>query len=148
MGTCLASSYADLFMGAREGKMLETSREKPIVWISYIYDVFFIWLHGRPALETFITRANIFYHTTKFTSEISLTQIPFIHMVVSLKDGQAPDRPFLQRKRNLQLCTLRILLLTPHKTKHILHSIAIRQSFIINYFIIIIRCSRSIIMPK
>ena len=42
MGTCMAPSYANLFMGALEEKMLETSPEKPIFWLRYIDDIFFI----------------------------------------------------------------------------------------------------------
>ena len=88
MGTCMAPSYANLFMGPLEEKMLETSPEKPIVWLRYIDDIFFIWSHGRPALETFITHVNNFHHTIKFTSEISPSQIPFLDVMVSLKDGK------------------------------------------------------------
>ena len=33
MGTCMAPSYANLFMGALDEKMLETSPEKPIIWL-------------------------------------------------------------------------------------------------------------------
>ena len=68
--------------------MLETSSDKPIVWLRYIDDILFIWPHGGPALETFITQANNFHHIIKFTSEISPTQILFLDVIVSLKDGK------------------------------------------------------------
>ena len=99
MGTCMAPSYANLFMGALEEKMLETSPEKPIVWLRYIDDIFFIWPHGRPALETFITHVNNFHHTIKFTSEISPSQIPFLDVMVSLKDGKLQTDLFSKKKQ-------------------------------------------------
>ena len=98
MGTCMAPSYANLFMGAVGEKMLETSPEKPIVWLRYIDDIFFIWSHRRPALETFITHVNNFHHTIKFTSEISPTQIPFLDVMVSLQDGKLQTDLFSKKK--------------------------------------------------
>ena len=38
--------------------------------------------------KTFITHVNNFHHTIKFTSEISPTQILFLDVMVSLKDGK------------------------------------------------------------
>ena len=99
MGTCMAPSYANLFMGALEEKMLETSPEKPIVWLRYIDDIFFIWSHRRPALETFITHVNNFYQTIKFTSEISPSQIPFLDLMVSLKDSKLQTDPFSKKNQ-------------------------------------------------
>ena len=105
MGTCMAPSYANLFMGALEEKMLETSPEKPTVWLRYIDDIFFIWPHGRPALETFITHVNNFHHTIKFTSEISPSQIPFLDVMVSLKDGKLQTDLFSKKQTPLTIYT-------------------------------------------
>ena len=80
MGTCMAPSYANLFMGDLERRLLDTCPDKPKVWLRYIDDIFLIWTHGRPL-------TNSFYPSIKFTSNISTTSIPFLDVMVSLQDG-------------------------------------------------------------
>ncbi|GFO33497.1 hypothetical protein PoB_006000200 [Plakobranchus ocellatus] len=82
MGTCMASSYANLFMGVIEEQLLGSSADKPLVWLRYIDDIFLIWTHGRPKLETFIKYANTLHPTIKFISIISKTNIPFLDVMV------------------------------------------------------------------
>ena len=52
MGTCMAPSYANIFMDNLEKQMLANMDAVPSTWCRYI-DIFAIWPHG----EEIITRA-------------------------------------------------------------------------------------------
>ncbi len=61
MGTRLAPSYANIFMGRLEPnilKILETKSLKPALYISYIDDIFIIWNQGEEKLLEFINFFN------------------------------------------------------------------------------------------
>ena len=88
MGTCMAPSYANIFMGAIENKLINMSERKPLIWLRYIDDIFMIWKHGRETLNKFLETANSFHPTIKFTSHISTSQVPFLDVMVSLKNGR------------------------------------------------------------
>ncbi|GFN77549.1 hypothetical protein PoB_000405500 [Plakobranchus ocellatus] len=77
MGTCLAPSYANLFMGELEEKLLASAATKPKIWLRYIDDIFLIWTHGRPDLDPFITHAINFHLSIQFSATISSSHVPF-----------------------------------------------------------------------
>ena len=87
MGTRMAPSYANLFMAFLEHKLLQSWPRKPLVWLRYIDDIFIIWTHGIDDLQKFISHANTFHQYIKFTSSISSDQIPFLDVLIKLKDG-------------------------------------------------------------
>ena len=91
MGTRMAPNYANLFMGELESEILENYPKKPLVWYRYIDDIFFIWTHGREELDKFLKYANNNRHGMVFeTSDesISCEQVPFLDVLVILKDGR------------------------------------------------------------
>ena len=47
MGTCMATSFANLFMGRFEQQAIENAPFKPPVWKRFIDDGFMIWSHGK-----------------------------------------------------------------------------------------------------
>ena len=47
IGTKFAPPYACIFRDEVETSFLETQEMKPLVWLRYIDDVFFIWTHGQ-----------------------------------------------------------------------------------------------------
>ena len=67
----------DLFMAELEEKILNASEKKPLIWWSYIDDIFFIWEHGEESLEKFLNKLNSFHPTIKFTAEYSKETINF-----------------------------------------------------------------------
>lgn len=87
MGTRMAPSYANLFMGALERKILSTQSYKPIVWLRYIDDIFAIWTHGQQLLENFLSNINKHHHTIKFTATFSQQQVIFLDTRVYIKEG-------------------------------------------------------------
>ena len=82
MGTCMAPNYANLFMGLLESKFIKTCTHKPLKWLRYIDDIFILWNEGRDKLMQFISAANDFHPTIKFTHEISTTSINFLDITV------------------------------------------------------------------
>ena len=82
MGTKMAVAFANIFMAKIETNLLNQIRIKPIAWKRYIDDVFSLWDTKREDLDIFITQANTYHPTIKFTAEISDTEIAFLDTVV------------------------------------------------------------------
>lgn len=87
MGTRLAPSYANIFMGDLEGKLLNKSSHKPHTYKRFIDDIFLIWTHSLRLLEEFIDTMNNSHKTIKFTSEISESEIAFLDTTVFRIEG-------------------------------------------------------------
>ena len=41
-------------------RFLQTQRFKPLVWLRYIYDIFFIRVHGKETLNSFVNNFDYF----------------------------------------------------------------------------------------
>jgi len=81
MGTRLAPSYANLFMGRleqRELKRLEQRGLKPALYLRFIDDIFMIWTLGETKLNEFTTHMNEAHPTIKFTCEFSRESVNFL----------------------------------------------------------------------
>ena len=88
MGTRMAPSYANLFMGKFEQEFLQTQNRLPLVWWRYIDDVFAIWTHGVPCLNAFLRELNNYHTTIKFTADWSSKEVTFLDTRVTLKMGK------------------------------------------------------------
>ena len=82
MGSKLAPSYANIFMGELERKMLLSAPYKPHIYLRYIDDIFIIWTGTLVQLQEFYNHCNNFHKSIKFTIEISQEQITFLDTVV------------------------------------------------------------------
>ncbi len=80
MGTRVAPSFANLFMGHFEEKYVYTYRLQPWCWFRFIDDIKFLWPHGREELDRFIHFLNhgTEFTTIKFTANISETSNDFL----------------------------------------------------------------------
>ena len=88
MGTKMAPSYANLFLGFFEANALKNAPFQPHTWLRYIDDIFMIWTEGLDNLKIFIDYLNNIHSTIKFTSSHSFTNVPFLDVNVSLtNDG-------------------------------------------------------------
>ena len=88
MGTKMAPSYANLYMGHLEDRLLRQATEKPLVWFRFIDDIFFIWTHGKEKLTQFFNQCNIFDPHIKFERTSSNTKIPFLDVQVINDNGK------------------------------------------------------------
>jgi peptide-methionine (R)-S-oxide reductase len=94
MGTAMAPSYANLFMAELEARFLSQSQKTPYIWYRFIDDIIFIWLHNKEDLLQFVSNANHFHPTIKFTMECSQDKVPFLDLYVILKDNQIITRTY------------------------------------------------------
>ena len=78
IGTRMAPSYANVFMGKVESDLFEGSPTRPYFWRRFIDDVFFIWTEGEQSLLEFIARMNSFHNTIKFTVDWSYSRVNFL----------------------------------------------------------------------
>ena len=85
MGTKMAPTYANLFMGYLESQLLDRT---PLIWFRYIDDIFFLWAHGKDKLNDFFQQCNSFNSHIKFEQSFSSTNIPFLDVQVIIRDGK------------------------------------------------------------
>ena len=78
MDTKVYVASVNIFMAKIENKILRQSPTKPLAGKRYIDDVFSLWNATRDKIESFISKANNFDSTIKFTIEISETTITFL----------------------------------------------------------------------
>ena len=88
MGTKMAPTYANLYLGGLETDLQDKALYKPLLWCRFIDDIFFLWTHGRAKLEQFYQQCNLFDPNIKFEQTISDKSIPFLDVLVILKDGK------------------------------------------------------------
>ena len=87
MGSQMAPSYANIFMGKLEQQLLRTQERVPLVWWRYIDDVFAVSTHGEPALQSFVDELNRHHNTIKFTANWSTEEVTFLDTRVYLRNG-------------------------------------------------------------
>jgi hypothetical protein len=88
MGTKMALSYANRFMGKFEKQLLESSIERPLSWYICIDDVDMKWGQSDEELQNFLSRTNNLHPSIKFTHEISNATTSFLDTSNSLSDGE------------------------------------------------------------
>ena len=70
IGTRVAPTYANIFMGVLEDKLLKAWKGTvPELWRRYIDDIFTVWKGTEDELIQFLTFMNSFHSTIKFTAE-------------------------------------------------------------------------------
>ena len=92
MGTKLAPSYANLFMTKIEENYVYTYHLQTTLWKRFIDDIFMIWPHGMDSLLEFIKHLNTVHPTIKFTSDISITEIAFLDLIIYIKGNKLYTR--------------------------------------------------------
>ena len=70
MGRRFSVSYANIFMAWWETRALNRSYLKPTHWFRFLDDIFFVWDHGREALNEFLEILNSTHRTITLTANI------------------------------------------------------------------------------
>ncbi|XP_048765266.2 uncharacterized protein LOC125673022 [Ostrea edulis] len=83
MGTKMAPSYANIFMGRLERRLLHYSPVKFLSWLRFIYYIEMKWVNGRESLDDFIEMANSFHNSIKFTSNNT-----FLDTTATFRNGE------------------------------------------------------------
>jgi hypothetical protein len=87
MGTIVAPSYANIFMGRLERNLLIQAPVKPLSWVRFIDDIEMKWAESRKDLDNFIELANGFHTSIKFTVEISASSNIFLDATSKIVNG-------------------------------------------------------------
>ncbi|XP_057308454.1 uncharacterized protein LOC130646297 [Hydractinia symbiolongicarpus] len=87
IGTKMALSYANIFMGDLQEQFLESSVLKPLVWWRCIDNIFMLWQHGEDKLIKFLELLNSCHPTIKFTHSFSRDSVNFLDVKVIRKDN-------------------------------------------------------------
>ena len=84
MGTKMAPSFANIFMGALEQALLSSSPNHliPLLWKRFIDDIFLIWTHGEESFLSFIQYLNSFHPTIKFKVTHSTRSVDFLDTTI------------------------------------------------------------------
>ncbi|CAN7976705.1 unnamed protein product [Ixodes persulcatus] len=88
MGTKMAPSYANLFMGKLESKFLSEFPLTPTFYKRYIDDIFLIWTHSEEELLDFVDCYNSVHPNINFTYAYSQTNINFLDVTVKIENGK------------------------------------------------------------
>ena len=84
MGTKMAPSFANIFMGALEQTLLSSSPKHliPLLWKRFIDDIFLIWTHGEESFRSFIQHLDSFHPTIKLEVTHSTQSVNFLDTTV------------------------------------------------------------------
>jgi hypothetical protein len=87
MGTKMVPSYANIFMGDLEERLLLSSLKQPLSWFRFIDNVDMKWIHKDKELDEFFEHANSIHPSIKFTHEVSKTKMSFLDTTTTVKEG-------------------------------------------------------------
>ena len=76
MGTKMAPSYAKMYMGDLEERLLHSSLKQHLSLFRCIDDVDMKWIHSEKGLDEYFEHTNSIHPAIKFTHEVSLTKCP------------------------------------------------------------------------
>ena len=98
MGTPMAINFANIFMSKFEKHMIrdffELYGKRPIIWLRYIDDIFFIWNDSEESLKLFINFCNSYAadnkikSSIKFTVHYSKSEVVFLDTKVKFTDDK------------------------------------------------------------
>ena len=87
MGTKMAPSYANIFMGKLEKLIIQSASHKPLYWFCFIDNIDMKWTESEENLNRFFDHANNAHPTIKFTHETSRNNISFLDTYTTCENG-------------------------------------------------------------
>ena len=127
MGTKMAPSFANIFMGALEGSFFDSIPVAmlPYSWKRFIDDIFLIWLHGGKSFVRFMQLLNSFHPTIKFEFTHSKEQVNFLDTTIYItQDGHLESDLYIKPTGCLPLL---------HNSSH--HPASCRRGLVCSQFI-------------
>ena len=82
MGTKMAPTYANLFMGKLEEKLKDKGKPHILLWKRFIDDIFIIWDGTEAEFHEYMTELNQIHDTIKFTHEILPSKLTFLDITL------------------------------------------------------------------
>jgi hypothetical protein len=84
----MTPSYANIFTGRLELRLLFYSSTKPLSWLRFIDDIEMKWVDGRESLNDFIDVANSFHNSITFTVDIGNSKNTFLDTTATFTNGE------------------------------------------------------------
>ena len=87
------TGYANAFMGHVERGLLQQYEEetglRPVIWLRYLDDIFFVWTHGEKELKKFMDFMNNYGEKNGMRTDLKFTfesgkSVPFLDTMVSI----------------------------------------------------------------
>ena len=100
-------TYACIYMDEFENEFLSLRSDKPLVWLRYIDDVFFIWTHGEKELHRFMEDLNNHQPNIKFTYTFSKNCVPFLDLDVQLSGGELTTNIYIKPQIDTNIYIIR-----------------------------------------
>jgi hypothetical protein len=126
MGTKMAPSYANIFMGKLEGQLLKSVPLKPLSWLRFIDDIDMQWCHGEMELDSFLEVANNFHTTIKFTSEVATANHIFLDTSSHIDENDTIKVDLYSKPTDTHQYLLTSSCHPKHCCKNITYSLALR----------------------
>ena len=82
MGTKMAPTYANLFMGKLEEQLINLAPNHIHTWKRFIDDIFIIWTGTTAEFEEYMHTINQIHPTIKFTYEVSDMELTFLDVTL------------------------------------------------------------------
>ena len=70
-------------MAGLKKKLFKNSKFEPVLWLSYLGDIFCLWTKGVDKLKELFNYFNAFHSSMTFTTEYSEKQIRFVDVIVT-----------------------------------------------------------------
>ena len=126
MGTKMAPSYANVFMGKLESQLLMSVPFQPLSWLRFIDDIDMQWCHGEIKLENFLKEANSFHPTIKFTSEVTTDNHVFLDTISHIAEDNTIKVDLYSKPTDTHQYLLTSSCHPKHCCKNIPYSLALR----------------------
>ena len=98
MGSPMAPNFANLFMSEVEMRLINDYEAKsglrPLIWLRYIDDIFFLWSHDQESLDDFISFIRSYSEirnmksTLNYDVRYSQDEVDFLDCKVRIRNGQ------------------------------------------------------------
>ena len=125
MGTNMAPSYGNIFMGRLERRLLQSGNLKSFPCLRFIDDIVIKWTHDRETLEAFLKTANSFHSTIRFTAKVSDDKQFFLDTVSHLAGDKVAVDLYTKPSDSHQYL-LPTSCHPPHCSKNIPYSLVLR----------------------
>ena len=126
MGTRMAPSYANLFMGCLETSILQSAPSglTPALYGRFIDDVFGVWLHGEEAFEEFVKHANACHESISFTHSLGRT-VNYLDVTATI-NGEVITTDLYTKPTDRHQYLLPTSDHPPHVHQHLPYGLAVR----------------------
>ena len=104
IGTKFAPPYACIYMDRVEEDFLKTQELKPLLWLRFIDDIFFIWTHGREEFKKFMEKFNNFTPNIRFTYESSEQSISLLDPIITVSERKLKTTLHVKSTENYLTC--------------------------------------------